>query len=233
MTLQIKSFQSGLTRRAAMALISFATLSAQAQPTGLLYDPEPPVDSGYVRVMLATDMAKVSVVVDGKPRVPSLSTQQTSDYMVMVAGKHQIELMAAGKTLATTALDVARGTAVTVAFTSATAPVVFIDKTSTNKLKAMLNVYQLASKTDPLDVLTGDGATKVFSGLPYGKSDALQVNPISVELMAALSGGKTPLTRASLTMTQGGAYSVFLLSTKKDKVTAVVVQNKIERYTGK
>lgn len=222
------------TRRVALACLSLFFVSAHAQPTGLLYDPEPPVDSGYVRVMVAADMPKVSVVVDEKVRVPSLAKDQVSDYMVMGAGMHQMVLMAAKKTVATVPLDVVRGSAVTVIFTSPEAsPHVFVDKTSTNKLKAMLSVYQLASQKEPLDILTGDGATKVFSSLAYGKSGAMQVNPISVDLIATKSGAKTPLTSASLSMVQGGAYSIFLLPTKGEKIAAIQVQNKIERYTGK
>jgi len=235
MTLHKKWSPPACTRRIAVTLLGLLFVSVQAQqPTGLLYDPEPPVDSGYVRVMLTVDKSKVSVVVDDKLRVPSLEKDQVSDYMVMGAGKHQIELLAAGKTIASVALEVVRGSAVTVAFTSSdAAPEVFVDKTSTNKLKAVLSVYQLASKKEALDVLTHDGATKVFSGLTYGKSGAMQVNPISVALIATKSEAKTSLASFSLTMTQGGAYSVFLLPTKSEKVAAVVVQNKIERYTGK
>lgn len=222
------------TRRAALAWLGLFFVSAHAQPTGLLYDPEPPVDSGYVRVMVATDMPKVSVVVDAKVRISSLAKDQVSDYMVMGAGMHQIALVVAEKTVSTVSLDVVRGSAVTVVFTSPDAvPHVFVDKTSTNKLKAMLSVYQLASQNEPLDVLTSDGATKVFSGLAYGKSGAMQVNPISVALIATKSGAKTSLAGASLTMTQGGAYSIFLLPTKNEKIAVIQVQNKIERYTGK
>jgi len=234
MTLLSKWSLSACNRRVIVAWVGFFLASAQAQQAGLLYDPEPPVDSGYVRVMSSVDMRIVSVVVDDKVRVSSLAKDQVSDYMVMGAGKHQIELMAAGKNISSVTLDVARGSAVTIVFTaSETAPQVFVDKTSTNKLKAMLTVYQLASKTEPLDVLTSDGATKVFSGLAYGKSGAMQVNPISVTLIASKTGAKASLASASLTMTQGGAYSVFLLPAKNDKVAAVLVQNKIERYTGK
>lgn len=235
MTLHFKWSLFACTRRMAVVWLGCLLLvSAQAQPTGLLYDPEPPVDSGYVRVMMAADIPKVSVVVDGKIRVPSLDKNQISDYMVMGVGKHRIEMLSVGRTAASIELDVVRASVMTLVFTSAAAaPQVFVDKISTNKLKAMLSVYQLASKDEPLDILTSDGTTKVFSSLAYGKLGAMQVNPISVTLIAAKLGDKTSLANASLVMTQGGAYSVFLLPTKSDKIVAVVVQNKIERYTGK
>jgi len=219
-------------------LIFGSTSGAMAQPTGLLYDPEPPADSAYVRVLMAADLGKSMVLVDGKARGFALGINQVSDYMVLPAGPHQIELIADGKKTNTlkTRLEVVRGRAMTVAFVSSqptVAPILFEDKTGSNKLKAMLSVYQLAIKGPMVDVFTGDGSTKVFSALGYGTSGGLQVNPIGVELIAAKSGEKTPISKASVSMTQGAAYSVFFLPAKDGRITSVVVQNKIERYTGK
>jgi alginate O-acetyltransferase complex protein AlgF len=214
------------------------TTSAMAQPTGLLYDPEPPADSAYVRVLLISDVNKVSVMVNGKVRGPALTNHQVSDYMVLPVGLNQIALVSEGNKSATvsTQLDVARGRAMTIAFVSnqsSAAPIFFEDKTSSNKLKAMLSVYQLVSKPKTVDILTGDGATKVFADLAYGTSGGIQVNPISVELVATPSGEKTPIAKTNVTMGQGSAYSVFLLPGKNGKPSVSVVQNKIERYTGK
>jgi hypothetical protein len=230
----LNNFQQSLTRRTVIAMLGGWAVLAQAQPTGQLYDPEPPVDSGYVRVLSLVDTPRMSVMIDGKARIPALSKQQPSEYMVVPAGRHQLEIFSATKLMASIALDVVQGTSVTVVLPAATtAPLVFIDKTSTNKLKSMLTVYQLFSKNEALDLLTVDGSTKIFKGLAYGRSGAIQVNPISVELMAVVSGTNTSLARAALNMTQGGAYSIFLISAPNNKATAMVAENKIERYTGK
>jgi uncharacterized membrane protein YdfJ with MMPL/SSD domain len=124
----------------------------------------------------------------------------------------------------------------TVAFVSnqpSVAPILFEDKSGSNKLKAMLTVYQLAVKPQTVDILTSDGATKVFTGLAFGTSGGIQVNPISVGLIATPSGEKTPIAKTNVTMGQGTAYSVFLLPGKNGKPVLSVVQNKIERYSGK
>ena len=232
-------FSSVMSKRSfsGLLLLSMSSVSI-AQATGLLYDPEPPADSAYVRVLSVTNLPKASVLVDGKIRGQALAPQQASDYMVLPAGSHQISLVSEGKKASTisTQLEVVRGRAMTVAFVSdqpSAAPIIFEDKTSSNKLKAMLSVYQLAVKPQTVDILTSDGATKVFSGLAYGNAGGIQVNPISVELLATPSGEKSPLAKAHVTMTQGTAYSVFLLPGKNGKPLASVVQNKIERYTGK
>ena len=124
----------------------------------------------------------------------------------------------------------------TVAFTtllSDAVPIFFEDKANSNKLKSMLAVYNLDSKSGPLDLLTADGNTKVFVGVAHGTPASIQVNPISVELIAAKPGDKTPLARTSLAMTQGGTYSIFLLPIEGGKLSALAAQNKTERYTGK
>lgn len=214
------------------------SLAASAQSTGVLYDPEPPADSAYVRVILSSREAAVDVMVDGHARIRKLDAGEASDYMVLAAGKHTIALHPVGKPVAylSTTIDVVRGRAMTLAFTALkanTAPVIFEDKANTNKLKALLAVYHLDAKAGPLDVLTADGSTKVFSGLAFGTSSSLQVNPIAIELVAVKAGEKTPKTRTSLTLTQGGAYSVLLLPGEGGKLLARTTQNKIERYTGK
>ena len=223
---------------ALVSLMAFPNTFVWAQPAGLLYDPEPPVDSAYVRIVLASPTGVVDVLVDGRIRIQKLATGQASEYLVLTAGKHTIAIHAAGKSTAhlTTTFDVVRGRAITLAFTTLRAdsvPVVFEDKVNSNKLKALLAVYNLDTMIGALDILTADGTTKVFSGVAYGTSTSILVNPISIDLIAVKIGDKVPQTRTSLAMTQGGTYSILLLPGDGGKLKSNAVQNKIERYTGK
>ena len=229
---------SRMVRTTFALLLSGWALVAAAQPAGQLYDPEPPVNSAYVRVILVSKETPVDVVVNGRPRVVKLKSGEPGDYMVLTAGKHSIALHPTGKPTAqvTTTLDVVPGRAMTVAFASLrsdSVPILFEDKANTNKLKSLLAVYHLDTKAGLLDLLTADGNTKVFSGIAHGAPASIQVNPISVELMAVKAGDKAPLARATLAMTQGGTYSVFLLPGDGGKVTVQATQNKTERYTVK
>lgn len=227
-----------LVKRGFGALLVFLNFIAIAQPAGLLYDPEPPVDSAYVRVVLASRDGAVDIMVDGKPRIQKLASGDASEYMVLSAGKHSIAIHPAGKPTPqlSTTFDVVRGRAMTLAFTTLrtdAVPVVFEDKANANKLKALLAVYNLDPKIGGVDVLTADGSTKVFSAVGFGVSTSISVNPISIDLIAAKVGEKIPLVRTSLAMTQGGTYSVLLMPGDGGKLVARTVQNKIERYTGK
>lgn len=220
------------------AILFFVYFSIFAQPAGLLYDPEPPVDSAYVRVVISSREGVVDVMIDGRVRVQKLASGDASEYLVLAAGKHTIAIHATGKPTAylSTVFEVVRGRATTLAFTALRAdsvPLMFEDKANSNKLKALLAVYNLDAKLGAVDVVTADGNTKVFSGLAYGRSASISVNPISIDLIVVKAGDKVPQIHASLAMTQGGTYSILLLPGEGGKSTARAVQNKNERYTGK
>ena len=220
----------------ALVLVGLS-LPAATQPAGLLYDPEPPADSAYVRTLHASRDGNVDVVVDGRVRVKKLASGEASDYMVLSAGKHTVSVHLAGKNQAvfTMSLDVVRGRAMTVAFTSLktdTVPIIFEDKANSNKLKALLAVYHLDPNIGKLNIFTADGSTKVFTDLAYGSPAFIQVNPISIELIATKLADKVALTKTSLVMNQGGAYSILLLPGGGGKLISSAIQNKIERFTG-
>jgi alginate O-acetyltransferase complex protein AlgF len=212
-----------------------------AQPAGQLYDPEPPADSAYVRLLVVQHDAAIELLVDGRARAAKLTAGEVSDYMVLTAGKHTLTLKSMGKSPVTLthSIDVVSGRAMTLAFSGLKAdvkPTLFEDKANTNKLKSLIAAYHLDGKAGAVNVVTADGATKVFSNLAYGTSNAIQVNPISVELVAAKVGDQTPpggALKAALSMTAGANYSVFLMPNAQGVLMAKAVQNKTERYAGK
>lgn len=216
-------------------LLAGLCLRAAANPDGLLYDPQPPADSAYVRVLAVSGQGPLDVLVDGKARVRKLAAGAASDYMVLRAGRHVIVLQpqARGLPALSSTVEVAAGRALTLAFGAAAAPVVFEDRANANKLKALLSVYHLGAGTDKLDIVTADGATRVFTDLAPGTSAAIPVNPIEIGLVAARAGSTAPLASARLAMSRGGTYSVLLLPGPKGTLIARTMQNNIERYTGK
>lgn len=219
-------------------LLLVQTAGAADQSSGLLYDPEPPANSAYVRVIHVSRAGAVDLLVDGKPRVRNLAGGEASDYLVIPSGQHTLALHPAGKSAASvsTTMEVDSGRAITVAFTALRAdarPLVFEDKANSNMLKAVLAVYYLDAKSGPLDVLTADGKTKVFTNIVSGASSHLSVNPITIELIAAKSGDKAAQARATVAMAPGGTYSFLLFPGDGGKLVARAMQNKVERYTGK
>lgn len=214
-----------------IGLIAVAPV-AQAQMTGRLYDPMPPNNSAYLRVLDTVPGQPVSVLIDGKVHLKSLTARTVSDYFVLPSGKHQIQLQVAGKSHGSVDVDLTQKNAYTVVFPDAKRPAwTFVDRTSTNKLKSMLAVYNVAPALGPVDVKTADGKTTVFTALEAGKPAILEVNPIKVKLAVFKNGAAASSGEASLTMERGSAYSLFLLPTKSG-IDILSVQNHRERYTG-
>jgi alginate O-acetyltransferase complex protein AlgF len=222
-----------------MKLLFFALLlvagPACADATGLLYDPQPPANSAYVRVVNASAEPIAEVQVDGRARLKAIAPGDASDYLVLPAGKRSVRAVSAKGEDATTALDVVAGRAITIAvpaFGAGAQPATFEDRANTNKLKAVIAVYHLGKEPAAVDVLTADGV-RAFAAVRAGTSASLVVNPIQVEWVAASAGTKAPVTRAPLAMQPGGTYSLLLLPAAGGALLARAFQNKVERYTGR
>jgi len=214
-------------------LISATVATAQADDQ--LYDPVPPEDSAYLRIINASHDGAVSTWVDGKLRGKSLAIGEAGDYLVVPMGKHKIIVQVADKPTLKVAVNLVadRGHSMTMAVTSlhpAGQPLIFEDKINANKLKAVLAIYHLAPSLGSLDVESADGKVKVFANLASGVTNQLLVNPISIELIAMKSGEKAELARAGLVMQHGSAYSLLVLKNENGKPILRVVENKIERY---
>lgn len=230
----LSAFARAAALSAAVVLGLGLAPAAVAQGTGLLYDPQPPADSAYVRV-IALGNAPVDVVLNGSRRIKAMSAGEPSDYLVLPAGSHHFELRGSGSAVRQATVAVQAGRALTIAFVSPqsdAAPLLFEDRPNTNKLKALVAVYHLHAKSGALDLLAGDGSTRVFSAVNYGASNALSVNPITVDLFAAAAGEKSRISSTSLTMSPGGTYSLFLVPNDKNALELRGRVNRVERYTG-
>lgn len=206
----------------------------QAQTTGQLYDPMPPADSAYVRVINVPADFSLNVLVDGKERVKKLAGGTATDYMVIPAGSHRISLkeVSGGASVLDEALEVTAGRSMTLAFEGRQQPLrVFSDKANTNKAKAVLCAYHLAPRAPALDVRTDDDKLTVFPALAAGSSKCLNVNPIKVSLKAVGQG--TASAMAALEMDYGGTYALWILPDKKSGIRVSAQVNKVERYTEK
>lgn len=220
------------------ALLLAQAVAAHAQSEATLYAPEPPANSAYVRVIHLSSEKALDLVVDGDRRVGNLAGTKPSDYLVLAAGKHTLALKRPGNPseLVSMTMSLESGRAFTVAVTALrqdAKPLVFEDKANSNMLKAGLTVYHLDAKAGPVDVLTADGKTTVFSNLAPDTSRNISVNPIKVELMVARTGTRSAMARATVAMSPGGTYSFLILPGAGGKPVAQAVQNKVERYSGK
>jgi hypothetical protein len=221
-----RAFGGGLV----CALLLPASLWAE---TPALYDPQPPADSAYLRLLLTANASPAQVWVDDRLRLSGLAPLQPSDYLVLAAGKHSVRLQlgAAKAQFVFEAVPGRASTAVVATVDAKSTPQILEDKTGTNRLKAMITAYHFAPLGGPVDILTADGAAKVFANLAPCQSASLAVNPVAVELIVTRAGDKTPLAKLQLQLSAGGATSLVLTPAAGTGIAAAAHANRVERYS--
>jgi alginate O-acetyltransferase complex protein AlgF len=196
-----------------------------------LYDPQPPANSAYVRV-LAGGGQEIDILLDQKPKATKVSAGSPSTYMIVPAGKHEMTVKAGAQTL-TIPLQVEASRSMTILLAQVNKdakPTIIEDKINGNRLKAMISAYNLGT-SQAVDVWTADGSTQVFNNLSTNGTAALPVNPVALDYMVTASGQKTALAQSKFTMSPGGAYSIVISSDKNGKVSTQAFTNSTERYS--
>jgi alginate O-acetyltransferase complex protein AlgF len=170
---------------------------ALAQDTGL-YDPAPPADSAFVRVInvpAATLGGKAVIALKGA----------ASPYVVIPQGEFAAKL---GMT--TSKLKVEAGKFYSVVNIGSKVTLL-TDQAAENRAKALLTIYNL-SKSATVDLKTADGKTAVVAGVKTGESGSRAVNGITVDL-AAFAGPKALGTLKGVKLERGNAYALVLTDT--------------------
>jgi alginate O-acetyltransferase complex protein AlgF len=219
----------------ALLLVGFATLgaSAAAQQT-TLYDPQPPANSAYVRVIVGNGAGDVDVSVNNRPRLSKVPLATPSPYMVLPAGEHELALKSGHQSVQVKVkAEASRSlTVVAQSLEKSHKPTVIEDKINSNRLKAIISAYNLSPNA--MDVWTADGQTQVFSAVATGASASLVVNPIALAYKVSASGDKNGAPASSqIAMAPGGAYTIVISSDKAGAARTQAHANVIEKYQAK
>lgn len=178
-----------------LSLLSVTLLLSSAVAQEGLYDPAPPADSAFVRVLNAP-----TATLGGK----SVAAEKgaASAYVVIPQGDLTAKLgTTSGK------LKVEAGNFYSVV-AQGSKLVLLKDEGADNRAKAVLTIYNL-SKTASVDLKTADGKTAVVTGVKPGMSGSRAVNGITVAL-AAFSGTKNLGSVKELKLERGNAYALVL-----------------------
>ncbi|UQN06896.1 alginate O-acetyltransferase AlgF [Deinococcus sp. QL22] len=160
-----------------------------------MYDPAPPADSAFVRVINAP-----AATLGGKP--VSALKGAASAYVVIPQGE-----FAAKIGTVTSKLKVEAGKFYSV-ISNGGKVMLMADQAAENRAKALLTIYNL-SKNASVDLKTADGKTAVVAGVKTGQSGSRAVNGITVDL-AAFAGTKALGTLKGVKLERGNAYALVL-----------------------
>jgi alginate O-acetyltransferase complex protein AlgF len=202
----------------AATLAALASLPAFAQEA--LYDPAPPPNSAFVRLV---DAARASTTGTVDSAELDVSGDGVSSFIVVPAGSHRIAL---GATSTETALDA--GNYYTVVFNEAGAgaPTVIRDDVLTNPAKAGLHFYNFSGKPG-LSLTAPKQNVAIFEDVGPGQMKFRPVGAVDVDLTVT-SGGSTLAEVGSVKLERRAAKSVMVLAAA-DGVETVVVDNTVER----
>jgi alginate O-acetyltransferase complex protein AlgF len=179
---------------------SLATVSAQG-----LYDPEPPANSAFVRVINA-GTGEVKAGIDAVA-YGAVAGQNASAYRVIAQGAHKLAAGAANKEVNVLAKRfysvIVNGSDVQV----------LEDPANPGQTKAGLAIYNL-SKISSVALKTDDGKTTVVDGVAPGTVKSQSVNAIKVGL-AAFNGSSKIASFPAVQLERGSTYSTIVFSESK------------------
>jgi alginate O-acetyltransferase complex protein AlgF len=168
-----------------------------------LYDPAPPANSSFVRVILAdASLGSVGAKI-GETIYPEITYPSISAYQVVPQGSYASVFGSLE-----TQLEVSAGKFYTVALINGKA-LLLEDAVNANMTKTLLVFYNLTD-TAGLDMKTADGATPVIPGVAAETMQNILVNPIEVSL-AAFKGDKKLNSFEGLSLKPGATYSMVIV----------------------
>ena len=189
-----------LTVTASLATASLGIVRAQG-----LYDPEPPANSAFVRVINAGSgelKPGIDAVAYG-----AVTGFNASAYRVIPQGAHKLAAGAANKELNVLAKRfysvIVNGSDVQV----------LEDPANPGQTKAGLSIYNL-SKISSIALKTDDGKTTVVNGVTPGTVKSQAVNAIKVGL-AAFNGSSKIASFPAVQLERGSTYSTIVFSESK------------------
>lgn len=206
-------------KRALLAATLLAPAAALADDAGL-YDPAPPANSAFVRLVDATLEAEGAGTVGGTPL--DLSGDGVSAFVVVPAGSHDVAYGGASGTA-----EFVAGNYYTVVFNEpgTGGPVVIKDEVLTNPAKAGLHFYNLTGEAG-LSLKAVKQNVAVFENVGPGEMKFRPVGAVDVDLAVAAPSGT--LDVGSIKLERRAAKSVMVMAAAGG-LQAIVVDNTVER----
>jgi hypothetical protein len=189
-----------------------------------LYDPEPPINSSYLRLIQVGSTDTYEVLIDGKKKYHDLKAGSVSEYYVVSPGSHRVQLKNKSNPNKDikASLSILPGYFFTYAFinySKNSKEVLFTDQPNSNQLKSQLTAYNLSKSIDQFSLETSEGKISIFQGISQGSSKSITVNPIDISVSLIDSSASNRL-RLSLYLEAGKSFSLFLFDNSENTLTS-------------
>jgi alginate O-acetyltransferase complex protein AlgF len=200
--------------------IAGAATSAHAND-GALYDPAPPANSAFLRIMSAAPAAVADAKVDGNP--VDLGAANVSDFVVVPGGKNAVE--ARGKS---GEVDCPSGKYCSVVFDLAgvSGAALIIDEVLDNPAKSGLHFYNLTDQP-ALTLFAPDQNVALFEGVPSGGMKFRQVGAVTVNM--TVKSGETEVAKIDGAALKRRTGHSVIVRGAGGVVTAAIVENTVAK----
>jgi alginate O-acetyltransferase complex protein AlgF len=203
-----------------ISLLWFIPSLAGAGDEGL-YEPTPPADSAFVRVIQANSTAKTVTPELGGKSFGKLTYPALSAYQIIPAGEHSFK---AGEVTAKLAVEAGRY--YSIALTSSAAPALLEDALIANPAKARLYFYNLSDAKETT-LFAPKQKAAIFSKQAAGSNTSREINALTLPLQL-LVADKLVASLPEVQLKRRAGTSVVLFGTAKN-YKALAVENRVAR----
>jgi len=193
--------------------------SASAEDEEGLYEPAPPPNAAFVRILHARPALDVVTARVGQMEYGSLRYTEASPYRVVLQGERQVVV----SNFMNASLEVVAGSFYTVALIpdgDSGRLLIIADTANTSRARALVTLYNFTT-IPAVDLKTSDAVTTVLQQVAPNSSSSLIVNPITVTL-AAFAEEAVIGEVHEVRLERGAAYSVIVTGTPEAPQTTWV-----------
>jgi alginate O-acetyltransferase complex protein AlgF len=184
--------------------LAFCCLGLSSVAAQLLYEPEPPANSAFVRIVNLTGKDQTSKI--GRVLFDTLKAFAVSPYRVISQGRHTFQVESS-----TTEVNFVAQKFYTITAQAKT-PMVFED-TSATRAKALISVYNLSDLT-LINLKTNDNKITVVADVKPNTVKSQFVNALKIGFL--LTQGTTRVVEfPSVQLERGFSYSAFVFASNK------------------
>jgi alginate O-acetyltransferase complex protein AlgF len=188
---------------------------------GALYDPAPPPNSAFLRIMSAAPAAVADGKIGGNP--VDLGDANVSAFVVVPGGKSAVE--AGGKS---GEVDCPSGKYCSVVFdlAGAAGPALIVDEVLENPAKSGLHFYNLTDQA-ALTLFAPDQGVALFEGVPSGGMKFRQVGAVTVNLTVKAGDNEVAKIEGAALKRRTG-HSVIVRGSS-GSMSAAIVENTVSK----
>ena len=199
-------------------LLSFGTASANDDE---LYDPAPPADSAFVRVVNAASGVVKAPAVVGSYNYGELEYPKISDYHIIKQGEHTVTVGGVSEKM-----TIEAGAYYTIALTDSLKLAQLKDELLSNPAKSRVYFYNFSDSANGA-LVASDHGKAIFENVAVNGADSREVNALKLNLQT--KAGETAVSDYKDVQLKRRVGTTFLITGKSGNHKSIMLENEVKR----